>query len=169
MKKLLPYIVIFAAAFAFAKTVRAAESPVVTIDLYGNVFLNGQNTNRQIGDFARDPANFALAPQIDAAVRDAALAARTKITADIQAAQAAATAEKNAAIAAAEQARDSSIAAKEAEKVAAIAANAADLAAKTARVAALEQHVAALAAYIATLRQQITDAGGVSLAPPAAP
>ncbi len=157
MKKLIPYLVIFAAAVVFAKTVRGAE-PAVTIDLYGNVFLNGQNTNRQIGDFARDPANFALAPQIDAAVRDAALAARAKISADIQAAQAAATAEKTAAITAAEQARD-----------AAIAANAADLAAKTARVAALEQHVAALATYIATLRAQITAAGGVSVAPPAAP
>lgn len=51
----------------------------ISIDLYGYVFVNGENTSRQIGDFARDPANYALAPQIDAAVTAAALAARTYI------------------------------------------------------------------------------------------
>ncbi len=56
---------------------------MITIDLYGYVFVNGENTNRQIGDFARDPANSALGPQIDAAVRDAALAARNYIAAQI--------------------------------------------------------------------------------------
>lgn len=53
--------------------------PTITIDLYGNVFVNGQNTNRQIADFSRDPENFALAPLVDAAVREAALNARTYI------------------------------------------------------------------------------------------
>lgn len=80
MKHLLAFIALAVAAFA-------ASSPTVSIDLYGNVFVNGENTNRQIADFARDPANFALAPQIDAAVRDAALAARAKIAADVKAAQ----------------------------------------------------------------------------------
>lgn len=51
----------------------------ISIDLYGNVFVDGENTGRQIADFARDPANYALAAQLDAAVRDAALAARTYI------------------------------------------------------------------------------------------
>ena len=39
----------------------------ITLDLYGNVFVNGENTNQQIGDFARN--NPALAPQIDGAWR----------------------------------------------------------------------------------------------------
>ncbi len=51
----------------------------VTVDLYGNVFLNGENTNSQIGDFARN--NPSLAPQVDGAVRKAALDARAHIAA----------------------------------------------------------------------------------------
>jgi hypothetical protein len=137
------------ALLAFAVAALAAE-PVVTVDLYGNVFVDGQNTNRQIGDFARDPANFAFAPQIDAAVRDAALAGRTRIAAEIQSAQAAAAAqvatkeaEKAAAITAAEQARDAAIAAHTEAKAAEIAAKDAQIATLTARVAELEDQLAA--------------------------
>ncbi len=54
-------------------------NPTITIDLYGNVFLNGENTNSQIGDFARN--NPSLAPQVDGAVRKAALDARAYIAA----------------------------------------------------------------------------------------
>lgn len=97
----------------------AASSPVVTVDLYGNVFLDGANTNQQIGDFARN--NPALAPQVDGAVRDAALAARARIAADVKAATDAAA---------------SQVAAKEAEKVAAIAT-------LQARISALEAELAA--------------------------
>lgn len=59
--------------------------PTITIDLYGNVFRDGENTGMQIGDFAR---NFPeLAPQVDGALRDAVLAARLRIAADVRAAQ----------------------------------------------------------------------------------
>lgn len=119
MKKILA-LVILAASFAFA-----AVPPVVTVDLYGNVFLDGANTNSQIADFARN--NPALAPQVDGAVRDAALAARTHIAAQVKAAQDAAAAQ---------------VAAKETEKqaaiTAAIEANAAALSAAQARIAQLE-------------------------------
>jgi hypothetical protein len=54
-------------------------NPTITIDLYGNVFLNGENTNSQIADFARN--NPELAPQVDGAVRQAALDARAYIAA----------------------------------------------------------------------------------------
>lgn len=60
-------------------------NPTITIDLYGNVFFNGENTNRQIADFARDPANYAHGPALDAAVRDAALAARNYIASQLAA------------------------------------------------------------------------------------
>jgi hypothetical protein len=113
MKYLLALLALTVAAFA--------AEPVVTVDLYGNVFLDGANTNQQIGDFARN--NPALAPQVDGAVRDAALAARARIAADIKAATDAAAAQ---------------VAAKEAEKVAALAAKDAQIAALQARIAELE-------------------------------
>ncbi len=119
MKYLLAFIALTVAAIA-------ASAPVVTIDLYGNVFLDGENTNQQIGDFARN--NPALAPQVDGAVRDAAIAARARIAADIKAATDAAAAQ---------------VAAKEAEKAAAIAAKDAELATLRARVSALEAELAA--------------------------
>lgn len=131
MKYLFAFIALTVAAFA-------ASAPVVTVtvDLYGNVFLNGENTNQQIGDFARN--NPALAPQVDGAVRDAALAARARIAADIKAATDAAAAQ---------------FAAKEAEKVAALAsaetAHAAALAAKEAELATLRARISALEAELA--------------------
>lgn len=130
MKHVLAFLAFTVAAFA-------ASAPVVTVDLYGNVFLNGENTNQQLADFAR--GNPDLAPQVDGAVRDLVLAARARIAADVKVAQDAAAAqiaakdtEKAAAISAVESARDSALAAKDAE-----------LATLRARVAALETELAA--------------------------
>ncbi|MBI5689242.1 MAG: hypothetical protein HZC55_04035 [Verrucomicrobia bacterium] len=151
MKSILAYL-------ALAAALVAAE-PVVSVDLYGNVFLDGQNTNQQIADFARN--NPTLAPQVDGAVRDAALAARKHIADAVKAAQDQAAAQ---------------IAAKAAEAQALVTANATELQTKTtqlatatARVAALEVHVAALGTYIAALRGTLAGLGGTSAAPPAAP
>ncbi len=65
--------------------------PTVTVDLYGNVFKDGQNTNSQIGDFARN--NPDLAPQVDGAIRQLVIDARTYITEQIAAAVSAKDAE----------------------------------------------------------------------------
>lgn len=65
--------------------------PTITVDLYGNVFKDGQNTNRQIGDFARN--NPDLAPQVDGAIRQLVIDARTYITEQIAAAVSAKDAE----------------------------------------------------------------------------
>lgn len=102
------------------------SAPKVTVDLYGNVFLDGQNTNQQIGDFARN--NPQLAPQVDGAIRELVIAARAKIAADTKAAQDAAEAR-----------------AKAAQKASAdaIAANAAELAAAKAELAAVKAELAA--------------------------
>jgi len=58
--------------------------PTITVDLYGNVFLDGQNTNSQIGDFARNHPD--LAPQVDGAVRQLVIDVRTYIAEQIAAA-----------------------------------------------------------------------------------
>jgi len=117
MKKSLALLALGLALVASAAT----PAPVVTVDLYGNVFLDGANTNSQIGDFARN--NPALAPQVDGAVRELVIAARARIAADTKVAQDAASAqiaakesEKVAAIATAEKARDDAIAAHAASK-----------------------------------------------------
>mgnify|MGYP000116564466 CR=1 FL=1 len=65
--------------------------PTITVDLYGNVFKDGQNTNSQIGDFARN--NPDLAPQVDGAIRQLVIDARTYITEQIAAAVSAKDAE----------------------------------------------------------------------------
>lgn len=65
--------------------------PTITVDLYGNVFKAGQNTNSQIGDFARN--NPDLAPQVDGAIRQLVIDARTYITEQIAAAVSAKDAE----------------------------------------------------------------------------
>lgn len=140
---------------ALCASVVAAESIPTTgfyVDLYGNLFKDGQNLNRKAGDYVREfPTE---APAIDAALTDVALRGREYIAAQI----AAKDAEKIAAIAAANAARD-----------AAVAANAAELTAKTSRVAALEAHLAQLNTYIAGLRGTIAGLGGTSSAPPTAP
>lgn len=139
MKKLLAFLAFTAAAIA--------AEPVVSIDLYGNVFLNGENTNQQIADFARNKP--ALAPQVDGAVRAAVIAARDKIAVDIA-----------AGIKSANDARD-----------AAIAANAAELAsAKTeaAKVAGLTAEIDALKAKVAQLESELA-AEKAKNAPPQQP
>lgn len=139
------------AFLAIAAAILAAE-PVVTVDLYGNVFLNGQNTSQQIGDFARN--NPTLAPQVDGAVREAALAARKLIADNAKAAQDAAAAQ---------------IAAKEQEKLAAIAANAAELTAAKSDREKLARHIVELSSYIEYVRLEVTKLGGVTTAPPQSP
>src|SRR5574343_314473 len=66
-------------------------TPTITVDLYGNVFRDGQNTNSQIGDFARN--NPSLAPQVDGAIRQLVVDARTYIADQVKAAVAAKDAE----------------------------------------------------------------------------
>lgn len=144
MKYLIAFLSIAAAIFA--------AEPGVTVDLYGNVFLNGQNTNQQIGDFARN--NPTLAPQVDGAVREAALAARKLIADNAKAAQDAAAAQ---------------IAAKEQEKLAAIAANAAELTAAKSDREKLARHIVELSSYIEYVRLEVTKLGGVTTAPPQSP
>lgn len=51
----------------------------ITLDLYGNVFSDGANTNQQIGDFARN--NPSLAPQIDGAWRAKVVEVRAMLAA----------------------------------------------------------------------------------------
>ena len=58
--------------------------PTITVDLYGNVFKDGQNTNSQIADFARN--NPDLAPQVDGAIRQLVIDASTYIAEQIAAA-----------------------------------------------------------------------------------
>ena len=107
-------------ALGFALVASAATpAPVVTVDLYGNVFLDGANTNSQIGDFARN--NPALAPQVDGAVRDLVIAVRARIAADAKAAQDAA-ASKIAAISAAKAEEIAALKAEVAQLKAALAA-----------------------------------------------
>lgn len=134
MKKLLAFLALTVAVLA------ADSAPVITVDLYGNVFLNGQNTNSQIGDFARN--NPALAPQVDGAIRQLVLDARAKIASDIKAAQDAAAAQVKAA-------QDAATAATEAAQKAsgdAIAANAKELADTKAELAAVKAELAELKA-----------------------
>ena len=159
MKYSLKLILLFCTLLA---AVFAAE-PVITVDLYGNVFKDGANTNQQIGDFARN--NPQLAPQVDGAVRDAALAARKLIADNAKSAQdsaaaqvAAKEAEKVAAIAAAQSARD-----------AAIAANADELAAAKSAREKLARHIVELSSYIEYVRLEVTKLGGVTTAPPQSP
>lgn len=155
MKKILA-LVLFASAACFA---RAAE-PVITVDLYGNVFLNGENTNSQIADFARN--NPALAPLVDGAVRKAALDARAYIAAKEKAANDAAAAQ---------------VAAKDAEKTAALAAAAtaaatdktAAVAAKDAEIAALKATIATAGAHITALQAQVRALGGEPVTAPPSP
>ncbi|MBI5692585.1 MAG: hypothetical protein HZC55_21090 [Verrucomicrobia bacterium] len=154
--------------FLLSLAAAVAAEPVVTVDLYGNVYLNGENTSQQIGDFARN--NPQLAPQVDGAVRDTALAARKRIADEIKTAQDAAAvlvaakeAEKQAAVLAAQKASADAIAANAAD----LADKEAQLATKATRVAALEAHLAALGTYIAGLRGKIAGLGGTSEPPPA--
>ena len=51
----------------------------ITLDLYGNVFIDGQNSNQQIGDFARNHPE--LAPQIDGAWREKVVEVRAMLAA----------------------------------------------------------------------------------------
>lgn len=113
------------------------SAPKITVDLYGNVFLDGQNTNSQIGDFARN--NPQLAPQVDGAIRELVIAARAKIAADTKAAQDAAEARAKAA----EDSAAAQIAAAQKASADAIAANAAELAAAKAELAAVKAELAA--------------------------
>lgn len=166
MKKLLALLISLAALVAFAAD--TIPQTGFYVDLYGNVFKDGVNTNRQVADYARDPANFSDGPALDAAVRDTALRGRERIASDTKAAQDSAAAQ----IAAAKRVSDDAIAANAAALAAAQAAvngKDAELATKAARIAALERYVAELGVYIAGLRGQIAGAGGTSQPPPAAP
>lgn len=125
-------IAIVLSLFTITAVIFAAEpTPVVTVDLYGNVFLDGANTNSQIGDFARN--NPTLAPQVDGAIRQLVIDARTKIAADIKVASDAAAAE----VAAAKKASADAIAAN-------VEATAKEIADLKAQVAALKAEIAAL-------------------------
>lgn len=161
------------ALLALCASLVAAESIPTAglyVDLYGNVFKDGQNLNRKAGDYVREfPAE---APAMDAALTEVALRGRQYIAAQAQAAQTDAAAQ----VAAKEAEKQGAVAAATAERDAAIAANAADLAAKTAalaaktaRVAALEAHLAQLASYIGGLRGALDAKGVASQEPPAAP
>lgn len=138
MKKLVLFLILTASAFA------AEVAPVITVDIYGNVFKDGANTNSQIGDFARN--NPALAPQVDGAIRQLVVDARAKIAADIKVASDAAAAE----VAAAKKASADAIAAHTESKAKEIAAM---VAAAAAREAAKDAEIAALKAEIAARKQ----------------
>jgi hypothetical protein len=127
MKKLALLLLFTVSAFA------AESAPVVTVDLYGNVFLDGANTNSQIGDFARN--NPTLAPQVDGAIRQLVIDSRAKIAADIKVASDAAAAE----VATAKKASTDAIAAHTESKAKEIADLKAEVAALKAEIAALKQ------------------------------
>lgn len=141
MKNLLALVLTLAVSlFAFA-----AESIPQTgfyVDLYGNVFKDGQNTTQQIGDYlVNHPTD---APALDGAWRDAALRARDKIAADTKTAQDAAAVQ---------------VAAKETEKQQAITAAqiavADSLAAKDSQIATLQTEKATLQQEKAALQVQV--------------
>lgn len=127
MKKLVLFLILTVLAFA------AEVAPVITVDLYGNVFKDGANTNSQIGDFARN--NPTLAPQVDGAIRQLVIDARTKIAADIKVASDAAAAE----VATAKKASADAIAAHTEAKAKEIADLKAEVAALKAEIDALKQ------------------------------
>jgi predicted RNase H-like nuclease (RuvC/YqgF family) len=143
MKKLLVFIALIAAA--------CAAEPVVTLDLYGNVFLNGENTNKQAADFARN--NPELASQVDGAVRELYVKTRKQLADDL----AAKDAEKAAAIAA-----------EETKKVAAIAEREAQRAERAAKVYELQAKLDELQARLAEKNAKIDElqAELASLRPP---
>lgn len=160
------HILILLALVASLVAAESIPTSGLYVDLYGNVFKDGQNLNRKAGDYVREfPAE---APAMDAALTEVALRGRQYIAAQVQAAQAAAAGQ----IAAKETEKQSAIASANA----AIAANADELAAKTAalaaataRVAALEAHLLELATYIGGLRGTIAGLGGSSASPPTLP
>ncbi len=142
-------------AFIALASAAVAAAPVITVDLYGNVFQDGQNTNQQIGGFARE--NPLLAPQIDAAVRQTAIDGRAYIAAQVAAKEA----EKAAAIAAAQKASSDAIAANaDALKTAQDS-----VAALTQTLAARDSTIATSGAYITALQKKIRDLGGVPPSP----
>ena len=145
---------------ASVANLRAADAaPKITVDLYGNVFQDGQNTNSQIGDFARNHPE--LAPQVDGAIRELVIAARAKIASDTKAAQ-------DAAAATAKQAQDAATAATEAAQKASadvIAANASELAAAKKAASDAAAELAATKAELETTKAALAAEKAKATAP----
>jgi hypothetical protein len=59
--------------------------PAITIDLYGGVFADGENTNMTVGDYVRNHPTHA--PLVDAAWQETVLATRKKMEDEIKKAE----------------------------------------------------------------------------------